>query len=334
MIISHISTERRKIMNIVILDSVTANPGDLSWDFLKKYGELTIYDRSPVEKIYERAKDADIVILNKTPMSRETVSKLPRLKMIGLLATGYNIIDCDACDEYGISVVNIPSYSASAVAQQTFAFILEYANRIALHSDSVLSGEWANYPDFCYMLAPLRELLDKTIGIIGYGKIGRRVAEIAKGFEMKVLVHTAHPEKYADEDINFVDRDTLLSQSDFVSIHCPLTPETTKMVNREFIAKMKDGAFLVNTSRGGELDEEAVKEALDSGKLSGAGVDVLSVEPPTPDNPLFHTKNIYITPHIAWASYDTRKRLMEILEENVKSFVGGTPVNVVNNPRM
>ena len=321
-------------MNIVILDSVTANPGDLSWDFLKKYGELTIYDRSPVEKIYERAKDADIVILNKTPMSRETVSKLPRLKMIGLLATGYNIIDCDACDEYGISVVNIPSYSASAVAQQTFAFILEYANRIALHSDSVLSGEWANYPDFCYMLAPLRELLDKTIGIIGYGKIGRRVAEIAKGFEMKVLVHTAHPEKYADEDINFVDRDTLLSQSDFVSIHCPLTPETTKMVNREFIAKMKDGAFLVNTSRGGELDEEAVKEALDSGKLSGAGVDVLSVEPPTPDNPLFHTKNIYITPHIAWASYDTRKRLMEILEENVKSFVGGTPVNVVNNPRM
>ena len=321
-------------MNIVILDSVTANPGDLSWDFLEKYGNLTVYDRSPVDKIYERAKDADIVILNKTPMSRDTVSKLPRLKMIALLATGYNIIDCEACDEYGIAVVNIPSYSASAVAQQTFAFILEYANRIALHSDSVLSGEWANYPDFCYMLAPLRELLDKTIGIIGYGKIGRRVAEIAKGFEMNVLVHTAHPEKYADENVNFVDRDTLLSQSDFVSIHCPLTPETTKMVNREFISKMKDGAFLVNTSRGGELDEEAVKEALDSGKLSGAGVDVLSVEPPTPDNPLFHTKNIYITPHIAWASYDTRKRLMQILEENVRSFVNGTPVNVVNNPRM
>ncbi len=320
--------------NIVILDSVTANPGDLSWDFLKKYGNLTVYDRSPVDKIYERAKDADIVILNKTPMSRETVSKLPRLKMIALLATGYNIIDCEACDEYGISVVNIPSYSASAVAQQTFAFILEYANRIALHSDSVLSGEWANYPDFCYMLAPLKELLDKTIGIIGYGKIGRRVAEIAKGFEMNVLVNTAHPEKYAGEDINFVDRDTLLKNSDFVSIHCPLTPETTKMVNREFISKMKDGAFLVNTSRGGELDEEAVKEALDSGKLSGAGVDVLSVEPPVPENPLFHTKNIYITPHIAWASYDTRVRLMKILEENVKSFVNGTPVNVVNNPRM
>lgn len=321
-------------MNIVILDSVTANPGDLSWDFLKKYGELTVYDRSPVDKIYERAKDADIVILNKTPMSRTTVEKLPRLKMIALLATGYNIIDCEACDEQGISVVNIPSYSASAVAQQTFAFILEYANRIALHSDSVLSGEWANYPDFCYQLAPLRELLDKTIGIIGFGKIGRRVAEIAKAFEMKVLVHTAHPEKYFMDGVVFVDRDTLLEKSDIVTVHCPLTPETEKMVNAEFISKMKDGAFLVNTSRGGELDEEAVKAALDSGKLSGAGVDVLSVEPPVPENPLFHTKNIYITPHIAWASYDTRVRLMQILEENVSSFCKGTPVNVVNNPRV
>ena len=279
-------------MNIVILDSVTANPGDLSWDFLEKYGKLTVYDRSPVDLIYERAKDADIVILNKTPMSRQTIEMLPRLKMIALLATGYNIIDCDAADEYGVNVVNIPSYSASAVAQQTFAFILEYANRIGLHSDSVLSGEWAKYPDFCYQLAPLRELLDKTIGIIGFGKIGRRVAEIAKAFEMKVLIHTAHPEKYKDENYNFVDRDTLLANSDFVTIHCPLTPETEKMVNGEFISKMKDGAFLVNTSRGGELDEAAVKAALDSGKLSGAGVDVLSVEPPVPENPLFHTKNI------------------------------------------
>ncbi|MBR3767834.1 MAG: D-2-hydroxyacid dehydrogenase [Clostridia bacterium] len=321
-------------MNIVILDSVTANPGDLSWDFLTKYGNLTVYDRSPVDKIYERAKDADIVILNKTPMSRETVEKLPRLKMIALLATGYNIIDCEACDEMGINVVNIPSYSASAVAQQTFAFILEYANRIGLHSDSVLSGEWAKYPDFCYQLAPLRELLDKTIGIIGFGKIGSRVAEIAKAFEMKVLVHTAHPEKYSMEGVEFVDRDTLLKNSDIVSIHCPLTPETEKMVNAEFISKMKDGAFLVNTSRGGELDEEAVKAALDSGKLSGAGVDVLSVEPPVPENPLFHTKNIYITPHIAWASYDTRVRLLHILEENVKAFCDGSPINVVNNPRM
>lgn len=321
-------------MNIVILDSVTANPGDLSWDFLEKYGTLTVYDRSPVDTIYERAKDADIVILNKTPMSRATVEKLPRLKMIALLATGYNIIDCDACDEHGVSVVNIPSYSASAVAQQTFAFILEYANRIALHSDSVLSGEWANYPDFCYQLAPLKELLDKTIGIIGYGKIGRRVAEIAKAFEMNVLVNTAHPEKYAEEDINFTDLDTLLAKSDIVTIHCPLTPQTEKMVNAGFISKMKDGAFLVNTSRGGELDEEAVKAALDSGKLSGAGVDVLSVEPPVPENPLFHTKNIYITPHIAWASYDTRVRLMHILEENISCFINGTPVNVVNNPRV
>lgn len=319
-------------MNIVILDSVTANPGDLSWDFLEKFGTLTVYDRSPVDTIYDRAKNADIVILNKTPMNRETVEKLPRLKMIALLATGYNIIDCKACDEKSICVVNIPSYSASAVAQQTFAFILEYANRIGIHSDSVLSGEWASYPDFCYQLAPLKELYNKTIGIIGFGKIGKRVAEIAKAFEMNVLIHTAHPEKYINEPYIFTDRDTLLGKSDIVSIHCPLTPETDKMVNREFISKMKDGAFLVNNSRGGEIDEEALKEALDSGKLSGAGVDVLSVEPPVPENPLFHTKNIYITPHIAWASYDTRVRLMQILEENIKAFCDGTPVNVVNKP--
>lgn len=317
-------------MNIVILDAFTANPGDLSWDFLKKYGSLTVYDRTEVGLIYERAKDADIVIVNKTPMSAETVNKLPKLKMIGLLATGYNIIDCDACDEKGIYVVNIPSYSTSAVAQQTFAFILEYANRIGLHSDSVLSGEWADYPDFCYQLAPLKELAGKTLGIIGYGQIGRRVAALAEAFEMNVLINTSHPEKYTNEKKVFTDRKTLLNNSDIVTIHCPLTPETDKMVNKEFISEMKDGAFLVNTSRGGELDEQAVYEALESGKLSGAGVDVLSVEPPKKDNPLFKAKNIYITPHIAWASYDTRVRLMGILEENVKAFCSGHPINVVN----
>ena len=317
-------------MNIVILDGVTANPGDLSWDFLNKYGTVTVYERSPVNVICERAKDADIVILNKTPMSRETVEKLPKLKLIALLATGYNIVDTAACDDCGIMVANIPSYSVSAVAQQTFAFILEFANRIGIHSDSVTSGEWASYPDFCYQKAPLRELYNKTIGIIGYGRIGRRVAVLAKAFEMRVLVNTAHPEKYPDADVEFMPLDEMLPLCDFVTVHCPMTPETDKMVNAEFISKMKDGAFLVNTSRGGELDERAVADALASGKLAGAGVDVLSVEPPTPDNPLLSAKNIFITPHIAWASYETRVRLMEILEENIRSFIDGHPVNIVN----
>lgn len=317
-------------MNIVILDGVTANPGDLSWDFLNKYGEVTVYDRSPEDVIVERAKDADIVIINKTVMRRKTVERLPKLKLIALLATGYNVVDTDACDDCGIAVANIPSYSVSAVAQQTFAFILEFANRIGIHSDSVLSGKWASYPDFCYQLAPTRELLNKTIGIVGYGRIGRRVAEIAKAFEMNVLVHTAHPEKYPDADVRFLPLDEMLPQCDYVTIHCPMTPETDKMVNADFISKMKDGAFLVNTSRGGELDEDAVAAALENGKLAGAGVDVLAVEPPKHDDPLLHAKNIYITPHIAWASFETRVRLMEILEENIASFIKGTPINIVN----
>ena len=317
-------------MNIVILDGVTANPGDLSWDFLDKYGTVTVYDRSPEAVIPERAKDADIVIINKTVMTRRVVEQLPKLKLIALLATGYNVVDTAACDDCGIAVANIPSYSVSAVAQQTFAFILEFANRIGIHSDSVLSGEWASYPDFCYQLAPLRELLGKTIGIIGYGRIGRRVAELAKAFEMNVLVNTAHPEKYKDADVRFMPLDEMLPLCDFVTVHCPMTPETDKMVNEKFISMMKDGAFLVNTSRGGELDEKAVAAALESGKLAGAGVDVLSVEPPVPENPLLHAKNIYITPHIAWASYDTRVRLMEILEENIASFIAGKPINIVN----
>ncbi len=318
-------------MNIVILDSVTANPGDLSWDFLKKYGELTIYERTPTsELVVERAKDADIVIINKTLIKREAVEKLPKLRLVALLATGYNVVDCDACDEYGVAVANIPSYSVSAVAQHTFAFILEFASQIGIHSQSVTSGEWASYPDFCYHKAPTSELLDKTIGIVGYGRIGRRVAELAKAFEMKVLVNTAHPEKYPDADVKFCSLDEMLPQCDYVTIHCPMLPSTDKMVNADFIAKMKDGAFLVNTSRGGELDEQAVADALASGKLAGAGVDVLAIEPPVPENPLLHAKNIFITPHIAWASYDTRVRLMGILEENIAAFVNGHPINIVN----
>lgn len=318
-------------MNTVILDSLTANPGDLSWDFLKKYGSLTVYDRTPsAELVVERARDADIVIINKTVIGREAVEKLPKLRLIALLATGYNVVDCAACTERGILVANIPSYSVSAVAQQTFAFILEHASQVGIHSRSVLAGEWAAYPDFCYHKAPTSELLDKTIGIIGYGRIGRRVAALAEAFEMRVLVNTAHPEKYPDAYVEFLSLDEMLPQCDYVTVHCPMLPSTDKMVNADFIAKMKDGAFLVNTSRGGEVDEQALADALNTGKLSGAGVDVLSVEPPVPENPLLHAENIFITPHIAWASYDTRVRLMRILEENIAAFVNGKPINIVN----
>ncbi len=315
-------------MKIAVLDGFAANPGDLSWDFLGKYGEYEVFDRTPVSLISERAKDAGIIVVNKTPVSRETLKELPELKFIAVLATGYNIVDTVACDERGILVANIPSYSVSAVAQQTFAFILEYANRIGEHTLSVHSGGWTASPDFSYQVSPLCELEGKTLGIIGYGRIGRKVASMAESFGMKTLIHTAHPEKYTDAD--FVSMDELLRNSDIVTLHCPLTSETDKMVNEEFISKMKDGAFLVNTSRGQEIDEGALAAALNSGKLSGAGVDVLSVEPPKADNALLKAKNIYITPHIAWAAKETRSRLLSILEENISAFVSGNPVNIVN----
>lgn len=319
-------------MKIVILDSTTANPGDLSWDFLKKYGDLTVYDRTPEELVVPRAAGADVLIINKTVITRRSVEALPDLKLIALLATGYNVVDCAACDECGVLVANVPSYSESAVAQQTFAFILEYANRVGIHSDRVLAGDWVNCSDFSFTAAPLRELCGKTLGVIGYGRIGRRVARIAGGFEMRVLVHTAHPEKYPDAPYPFLPLDELLPQCDFVSIHCPLTPRTDKMVNADFLAKMKDGAFLVNNARGGEVDEAAVAAALNAGKLGGMGADVLSTEPPLPDNPLLSAKNVFITPHIAWTGYETRVRLLGILEENVAAFAAGRPQNVVNHP--
>ena len=318
-------------MNIVILDSFAANPGDLSWDWLKDYGDLTVYHRTPASQVVERAKDAEIVILNKTPLDRETIAGLPKLRYVAVIATGYNVVDIAACSERGIKVSNIPSYSVSAVAQLTFAFILEFADRVGLHADSVRGGDWVRCPDFCYQKTRLTELMGKTIGIVGYGRIGRRVAEIAAAFEMRVLVNTAHPENYPDAPVEFLPLDALLPLCDFVSIHCPLTPETDRMVDADFIAKMKDGAFLVNTSRGGELDETAVAAALESGKLAGAGVDVLSTEPPAADNPLLSAKNVFITPHIAWAAYETRVRLMEILKGNIASFVAGEPKNLVND---
>ena len=318
-------------MKIVILDSTTANPGDLSWDFLKKYGELTVYDRTLGDDlVVARAKDAEIVIVNKTLITRSAVERLPKLKLVALLATGYNVVDVAACKEHGVLVANAPSYSGAAVAQQTMAFILEYANRIGQHSASVLAGDWVNCSDFSYTLGPLCELQGKTLGIIGYGDIGRRVAKLAMAFDMRVLAHTAHPEKYPGAPVAFCTLDEMLPQCDFVSLHAPMTPATSGLVNKAFIAKMKPGAFLVNNARGQEIVEQDVADALNAGILGGFGADVLSTEPPKADNPILTAKNVYLTPHIAWAGYESRVRLMGIVEENVAAFLAGTPKNIVN----
>ena len=318
-------------MKIVVLDGYAANPGDLSWDFLNKYGEVAVYDRTPTEAlVVERAAGAGVVIINKTPITRAAVEALPEMKLIAVLATGYNVVDVAACTEHGVAVANVPGYSGASVAQQTFAFILEYCNRVAAHSASVLAGDWANCPDFSYMVAPLAELDGKTMGLIGYGDIGRRVARIAAAFGMRVLVHTAHPEKYPDAPVRFCSLDEMLPQCDFISLHAPMTPATAGLVNKDFLAKLKPGAFLVNNARGQEIVEADVAEALESGLLGGFGADVLSSEPPKADNPILHAKNVFVTPHIAWSPYEARVRLLGELDENVGAFLAGRRRNIVN----
>lgn len=314
-------------MRITVLDGYTENPGDLSWDWLKKCGECTIYDRTPPELIAERCAECDIIITNKTPLRRDLLATLPDLKYVGLLSTGFNIVDWEYCKEKGIPVCNIPSYSTNAVAQLVFALILEHTNAVALHSQSVHNGEWSACKDFCYWKTPLSELDGKTIGIIGFGKIGKAVAKIATAFGMKVLASTNHPAPF--ENVVFCDKDELLAKSDFVSLHCPLTPLTEGMVNADFLAKMKNSAILINTSRGQVVDEKALAYALENGIIAGAGLDVLETEPPKADCPLIGAKNCYITPHIAWAGFETRERLMGICRSNVEAFLNGNPVNLV-----
>lgn len=314
-------------MKITVLDGYTENPGDLSWDWLEALGETSIYDCTPDGLIAERSAGCEIIITNKTPLRRETLEKLPELRYIGLLSTGYNVVDWEYCKEKGIPVCNIPTYSTSAVAQLTFALILEHTNHVALHSDSVMSGEWSNCKYFCYQKSPLAELDGKTLGIIGFGKIGKSVAVIASAFGMKVLAHTNHPAPF--DGVEFVTTDELLAESDFVTLHCPLTPQTEGMVNAEFISKMKSSAVLINTSRGQVIDEQALADALNSGRLAGAGLDVLSAEPPKADNPLLGARNCLITPHIAWAGYETRVRLMDICRRNVEAYLSGSPINCV-----
>lgn len=320
-------------MKLVILDGNAANPGDLSWEWLKEVAdEIEIYDVTPPELVVERAKDADVLTTNKVVFTREVIEQLPKCKYIQVLATGYNVVDCEAAKEHGITVCNIPAYSTDGVAQLVFALTMELANRVGLHSDSVNNGEWAACPQFCYWKTTQVELAGKTFGIVGFGKIGSAVAQIANALKMNVKAYSPHTRSYDGfGKVDFVSLDEVISDSDVISLHCPLTPETTGLVNAEFIAKMKKTAFLINTSRGPVLDEEAVAKALNNGDIAGCGVDVLCAEPPVNGSPLIGAKNCFITPHIAWASLEARTRLMNIFESNFKAFLNGKPENVVNN---
>lgn len=315
-------------MKIVMLDAYTTNPGDLSWDWLEKYGELTVYDRTPADKIIERAKEAEILVTNKTPLPKEILSQLECLKGIFLLSTGYNVVDCDYANERGIPVCNIPTYSTNAVAQLVFSYILNHSNQVETHSEAVHNGEWASCKDFCFWKTPLMELEGKTLGVFGFGKIGGRVSELAKAFGMRVIAYTPHPKEV--DGIEWVSLDELLSESDFITLHCPLTDKTTGIVNSDFLSRMKKTAFLINTSRGPVIDEKALADALNNGDIAGAAVDVLSVEPAKEENPLLTAENCIITPHIAWAGHETRARLVDIFRQNIEAFCKGEPINVVN----
>ena len=317
-------------MNTVVLDGLTLNPGDLSWADLEAFGPCVIFDRTPVEKVVERAAQAEIVLTNKTIVKREQIERLPRLRYLGVLATGFNIVDPVAARERGIPVANVPAYGTRSVAQMTFALLLELALHVGHHAQTVRQGRWTASPDFCYWDFPLVGLDGLTFGLVGFGRIGRAVAELAHAFGMRVLAHSRSQPSDAPEYVSFVDVDQLFRDSDVVSLHCPLTPETQHMVNRQRLELMKPSAFLLNTSRGPLVDEEALAAALNSGRIAGAGLDVLSVEPPPATNPLPGAKNCIITPHIAWASRAARERLMRIAIENVKAFLGGKPQNVVN----
>ena len=320
-------------MKIVILDGYTENPGDLSWNGFEALGEVTVYDRTPFAdgsgEIVRRAKGADILIVNKTPLSAETLAKLaPELRYIGVLATGYNVVDTAAAKAQGVPVCNIPTYGTAAVAQFVMALLLELCHHVGDHSRSVKEGGWSSCPDFCYWNTPLIELAGKTFGVIGYGRIGRAAAKLAAAFGMEVLACDAYAKPCPPARLTTLEE--VLEKSDVISLHCPLTPETQGIINRETLDRMKDGAFLLNTSRGPLVDEAALADALASGKVAGAGLDVLAVEPPLAGNPLMARPNCLITPHIAWAPKESRQRLMDVAVANLKAWLNGAPQNVVN----
>jgi glycerate dehydrogenase len=317
-------------MKIVVLDGFTLNPGDLSWKDLESLGACEIYDRSSLPEVLKRAGGAEIILVNKIVLTRDTILSLPHLKYIGVTATGYNIVDVAAASERRIAVTNVPSYGTKSVAQMTFALLLELTQRVGHHAQTVREGRWTACPDFSYWDYPLLELDGLTMGIVGLGRIGSAVAQVAAAFGMKVLAHRrAGASREGDSSVQFVDLETLFRQSDVISLHCPLTPETKHLVNAQRLSWMKSSALLLNTSRGALIDEAALAEALNAEQIAGAGLDVLGVEPPPPNNPLFHARNCFVTPHMAWATRAARSRLLDIAVRNVRSFLQGQPQNVV-----
>ncbi len=317
-------------MKIVILDGHAVNPGDLSWDCFLPFGSITVYENTEKHQAIQRVEGADIVMTNKTPITRALLDACPTVKLICVLATGYNVVDCDAARERGIPVCNVPDYGTNAVAQFTFSLLLELCNRVGHHDDLVHRGDWTTCPSFCFWDTPQMELYGKTFGIIGFGRIGRAVGKIAAAMGMEVLSYnrSRHPEGEAIG--KYVDLDTLLAKADILSLHCPLTPENTGMISKELLQKMKDGAILLNTARGGLLDEQAVADALRSGKLRGAAVDVVSREPIQADNPLLSAPNCIITPHMAWAPIETRQRILDCTVASIRAYLAGAPINTVN----
>ncbi|MBQ4473408.1 MAG: D-2-hydroxyacid dehydrogenase [Lachnospiraceae bacterium] len=320
-------------MKIVILDGYTENPGDLSWDELGKLGELTVYDRTSLtdeNEAIERIGDAEVVFTNKTPITKKVIDACPTMKFISVLATGYNVVDYQYAKEKGIPVTNVPTYGTASVGQFAIALLLEICHHIGHHNDSVHAGEWESSADFCYWHYPLIELDGKTMGIIGFGRIGQTTGKIAKALGMKVLAYDNYPNDRGREIAEYVDLDTLLTTSDVIALHCPLFPDTQGIINKDTIAKMKDGVILLNNSRGPLVVEQDLADALNCGKVAAAGVDVVSTEPIKGDNPLLKAKNCIITPHISWAPKESRQRIMDCAVENVKAYLAGAPVNVVN----
>jgi glycerate dehydrogenase len=317
-------------VNIVVLDGYTLNPGDLNWADLEALGPTTVYDRTPAAETTLRAADCGIVLTNKTLLSREVIQRLPRLRYIGVLATGYNVVDIDAARQRGVLVCNVPDYATPSVVQMVFGHLLNLTLRVADHGRGVAAGRWSRSDDFCYWDSPLVELAGLTMGIVGFGRIGRATAAVAQAIGMSVLAHDAAQPSSEPEGVRFVALEELFRRSDVVSLHCPLTPATHGLVNAERLALMKPSAYLINTGRGPLVDETALAEALNTGRIAGAGLDVLSTEPPPADSPLLTAKNCCITPHIAWATRAARQRLLDIAVANLRAFLAGTPQNVVN----
>ncbi len=315
---------------IIVLDGYAANPGDLSWKPLEEWGELTVYDRTAPSEVVERARGAEIVMTNKVNIGADIISQLPELKMINVLATGYNVVDIEAARNAGVIVCNIPAYSTDSVAQLTFAHILNIVNQIGHYAEENRQGRWSRNPDFCYWDSPLHELSGKTLGIVGLGHIGSKVARLARDFGMEVYAFTSKNSSSLPEGIQKTTMEGLFGVSDILTLHCPLTPTTRELINRETLRKMKQGAILINTGRGPLVNEEDVAEALRDGHLGAYGADVMCQEPPEATNPLLSCPNAFITPHIAWATVEARKRLMDIAVANVKAYVAGEAVNVVN----